>query len=89
MFVHDIDQALCAGDFRALMELTEMTDFETMLTNDVESTCEQCTDSTVEAVLPQLESQLVVTHARPSMLSLTSQAATSPTPQEMPWESTP
>ena len=64
VFVHDIDQALCAGDFHALMELTEMTDFETMLTNDVESTYEQCTDSTVEAVLPQLESQLVVTHAK-------------------------
>ena len=64
VFVHDIDQALCAGDFCALMELTEMTDFETMLTNDVESTYEQCTDSTVEAVLPQLESRLVVTHAK-------------------------
>ena len=33
MFVQDIDQALCAGDFCALMELTEMTDFETMLRN--------------------------------------------------------
>ena len=64
MFVHDIDQALCAGDFCALMELTEMTDFETMLTNDVESTYEQCTDSTVGAVFPQLESQLVVKHAK-------------------------
>ena len=64
VFVHNIDQALCAGDFRALMELTEMTDFETMLTNDVESTYEQCTDSTVGAVFPQLESQLVVRHAK-------------------------
>ena len=35
VFVHDIDQALCAGDFRALMELIEMIDFETVLTNDV------------------------------------------------------
>ena len=43
---------LCAGDFHALMELTDMTDFETMLTNDVESTYEQCTDSTVETVTP-------------------------------------
>ena len=33
VFVHEIDQALCAGDFRALMELTEMTNFETMLRN--------------------------------------------------------
>ena len=64
VFVHDIDQALCAGDFRTLMELTEMTDFETMLTNDVESTYKQCTDFTVGAVFPQLESQLVVRHAK-------------------------
>ena len=32
VFVHNIDQAPCAGDFHGLMELTEMTDFETMLT---------------------------------------------------------
>ena len=64
MFVLDIGQALCAGDFRALMELTEMTDLETMLTNDVESTYEQYTDSTVGAVFPQLESQLVVRQAK-------------------------
>ena len=48
-------QALCAGDFCALMELTEMIDFETMLTNDMESMYEQCTDSIVEAVFPYLE----------------------------------
>ena len=41
-----------------------MTDFETMLTNDVESTYEQCTDSTVETAFPHLESQLAVTHAK-------------------------
>ena len=55
---------LCAGDFHALMELTDMTDFETMLTNDVESTYEQCTDSTVETAFPHLESQLAITHAK-------------------------
>ena len=64
MFVREIDRALCAGDFHALMELTDMTDLETMLTNDVESTYEQCTDSTVEGVFPHLESQLAVTHAK-------------------------
>ena len=63
-FVRDIDRALCVGDFHALMEPTDMTDFETMLTNYVESTYEQCTDSTAEAVFPHLESQLVVTHAK-------------------------
>ena len=35
--VCDIDKAMCAGDFHALMEITKITDFETMLTNDVES----------------------------------------------------
>ena len=52
---HMFVQALCAGDFCALMELTEMIDFETMLTNDMESMYEQCTDSIVEAVFPYLE----------------------------------
>ena len=64
MFVRDIDRALCTGDFHALMELTAMTDFETMLTNDVKSMYEQCTDSTVEAAFPHLESQLAVTHTK-------------------------
>ena len=38
-----------------------MTDFETLLTNDVESTNKQCTDSTA---FPHLESQLAFTHAK-------------------------
>ena len=65
LFVCDIDQSLHAGDVRALMERSNMTHFEIMLTNDVKSMYEQwCTDSTFEAVFPQLESQLVVTHAK-------------------------
>ena len=61
MFVCDIHRALCAGGFHAPMELTDETNFETnMLTNDVESTYEQCTHSTVETVFPHLESQLRV-----------------------------
>ena len=65
LFVCDIDQSLHAGDVHALMERSNMTHFEIMLTNDVKSMYEQwCTDSTFEAVFPQLESQLVVTHAK-------------------------
>ena len=30
--VGDIDEALCAGDFHALMELTKVDDFDTLLT---------------------------------------------------------
>ena len=61
----DIDKAMCAGDFHALMEITKITDFETMLTNDVESSYAQCTDivqSNGESVF-QPESELLLTHA--------------------------
>ena len=63
--VYDIDKAMCAGDFHALMEITKITDFETMLTNDVESSYAQCTDivqSNGESVF-QPESELLLTHA--------------------------
>ena len=43
--VDNIDEALFAGDFHALMELTKVDDFDTLLNNDVESSYEQCTDS--------------------------------------------
>ena len=45
--VHDIDEALCDGDFHALMEITNVDDFESLLSNDVESSYEQCTDTVV------------------------------------------
>ena len=64
--VDNIDEALCAGDFHALMELTKVDDFDTLLNNDVESSYEQCTDSAdADSMLrqPHLESQLVITHA--------------------------
>ena len=50
----------------ALMELTKVDDFDTLLNNDVESSYEQCTDSAdADSMLrqPHLESQLVITHA--------------------------
>ena len=39
--VDDIDEALCARDFHALMELTKVDDFDTLFSNDVESSYEQ------------------------------------------------
>ena len=35
--VGDIDEALCAGDFYALMELTKVDDHDTLFSNDAES----------------------------------------------------
>ena len=40
--VHDIDESLCDGDFDALMEITNVDDFESLLSNDVELSYEQC-----------------------------------------------
>ena len=60
--VYDFDKGLCADDFDALME---NTDFETMLTKDLESSNEQCTDivqSNGESVF-QPESELLLTDA--------------------------
>ena len=64
--VDNIDVALFAGDFHALLELTKVNDFDTLLNNDVESSYEQCTDSAdADSMLrqPHLKSQLVITHA--------------------------
>ncbi len=66
MLVFDIDKALRAGDFHTLMEITKMVDFEAVLSNDVQSSFEHCTDGvTADSVLrqPNLESQLQITHA--------------------------
>ena len=65
--VDNIDEALCAGDFHALMELTKVDDFDTLFSNDVESSYEQCTSSADgDSMLRQLhlESQLLFTHAQ-------------------------
>ena len=43
--VDDIDEALCASDFHALMELTKVDDFDTWLSSGVESRYKQCTGS--------------------------------------------
>ncbi len=62
----DIDKALCAGDFHTIMEITKMVDFEAVLSNDIQSSFEHCTDDiTADSVLrqPNLESQLLITHA--------------------------
>ena len=64
--IHDIDQALCAGQYCRLMEITESNGFESLISNDVESSYEQCTDvAGGKSFLrqPNLEAQLLITHA--------------------------
>ena len=43
--MQNIDNALSAGDYHTLMDITNLNDFEAMLSNEVESTYEQCIDS--------------------------------------------
>ena len=40
--VQNIDNALSAGDYQTLREITALTDFEALLSNEVESMYEQC-----------------------------------------------
>ncbi len=65
--VFDIDKALLAGDFRALMEITNAVTFESVLSNDVQLSYKLCTASvSADSMLrrPHLESQLVIAHAQ-------------------------
>ncbi len=64
--VFDIDKALLAGDFRALMEITNVVTFESVLTNDVQSSYELCTASvSADSVLrrPDQDPRLLIAHA--------------------------
>ena len=64
--VFQIDQALCIGNHQKLMEITEVDRFEGLLSNDVESSYEQCTDTEHAGSAlrqPNLEAQLLITHA--------------------------
>jgi hypothetical protein len=60
--VQNIDNALSAGDFQTLTEITNLTDFESLLSNEVESTYEQPAVSGLAQ--PGIEMQLLTTHAQ-------------------------
>ena len=63
--VQNIDNALSAGDYHTLMDITELTDFDALLRNEVESTYEQCADSAdSELVQPGIEMNLLTKHAQ-------------------------
>ena len=64
--VRDIDMALLSGDFESLMEINKVDDFDALLSNNVESSYEQCTDTVpVDSTLgrPHLESKLLEDNA--------------------------
>ena len=61
--VCEIDQALSAGDYSKLMEITGIKNIESLLSNDVDLRYEQITHNTSYLRQPDLEEKLVVTHA--------------------------
>ena len=60
--VQNIDNALSAGDYHTLMDIIELTDFEALLSNEVETTYEQCADSRV--VKSGIDRKLLTKHAQ-------------------------
>ena len=63
--VQNIDNALSAGDYHTLMDITEFTDFEALLCNEVESTYEQCANSAdSDLTKPGIEVKLLTKHAQ-------------------------
>ena len=62
----DIDKALCTGEYHRLMEIAQSNGFESLISNDVGASYEQCTDiAGGDLVLrqPNLEAQLLISNA--------------------------
>ena len=65
LVVLNIDKALRAGDLHSLMEVTKVRDFATLLTNDLDSSYEQCAPvAGTDSFLKNVESQLLIKHAQ-------------------------
>ena len=63
--VQNIDNALFADDFHTLMEITKLTDFEILLSNEVETPYERCTETADSGILQSdVEIQLLTKHAQ-------------------------
>ena len=62
--VQKIDRALCSGDFHTLMEITKISDFKTLLSNEIDTSYEQCTEA-ADYVLTHagVENELLIEHA--------------------------
>ena len=66
--VQKIDRALCSGDFHTLMEITKISDFKTLLSNEIDTSYEQCTEP-ADSVLTHagVENKLLIEHAQLSL----------------------
>ena len=42
--IQDIDTSLCSGDYKSLMRITQVKDFDCLLSNSLHSAYEQCND---------------------------------------------
>ena len=66
--VQNIDNALSAGDYHTLLDITDLNDFKAMLSSEVESTYEQCADSAdsdlVQPGVAGVEMKLLTKHAQ-------------------------
>ena len=63
--VQMIDRAMSSGDFHTLMVINKTCDFETLLSNDIDISYEQCTE-TADTVLIHagVENKLLIEHAQ-------------------------
>ena len=60
-----IDRALGSGDFHTLMEITKICDFETLLSNDINTSYEQCTEAADSVLIHAgMENKLLIEHAQ-------------------------
>ena len=62
--VQMIDRALSIGDFHTLMEITKICDFETLLSIDINTSYEQCTEAADSVLIHAgVENKLLIEHA--------------------------
>ena len=63
--VQMIDRAMGSGDFHTLMEITKTCDFETLLSNDIDTSYEQCTEAADSVLIHAgVENKLLIEHAQ-------------------------
>ena len=63
--VQMIDRALGSGDFHTLMEITKTCDFESLLSNDIDTSYEQCTEAADSVLIHAgVENKLLIEHAQ-------------------------
>ena len=65
MGVQMFDRALSSGDFHTLVEITKICNFETLLSNDINTSYEQCTEAADSVLIHAgVENKLFIEHAQ-------------------------